>query len=68
MKKRILLLTPPLLQTNTPYPATMHLAGFLKSRGFKVFQRDLTSSRSGFATTSIPTSASRATPSTSAAQ
>ena len=41
MKKRILLLTPPLLQTNTPYPATMHLAGFLKSRGFKVFQRDL---------------------------
>ena len=106
MKKRILLLTPPLLQTNTPYPATMHLAGFLKSRGFKVFQRDLsikvardvllkygdettdelleflsgpapiaarrarrlTSLRSGFATTLIPTSASRATPSTSAAR
>ena len=41
MKKRLLLLTPPLLQTNTPYPATMHLAGFLKSRGFTVFQRDL---------------------------
>jgi len=38
---RILLLTPPLLQTNTPYPATMHLAGFLESRGFDVHQRDL---------------------------
>ena len=38
---RILLLTPPLLQTNTPYPATMHLAGFLESKGFDVHQRDL---------------------------
>ena len=38
---RILLLTPPLLQTNTPYPATMHLTGFLESRGFDVHQRDL---------------------------
>ena len=41
MTKRLLLLTPPLLQTNTPYPATMHLTGFLKSRGCDVFQRDL---------------------------
>ena len=40
-KSRILLLTPPLLQTNTPYPATMHLTGFLESRGFDVHQRDL---------------------------
>ena len=40
-KKRLLLLTPPLLQPNTPFPATMHLAGFLKSRGFDVAQRDL---------------------------
>ena len=40
-KTRILLLTPPLLQTNTPYPATMHLTGFLESRGFDVHQRDL---------------------------
>ena len=39
--KRLLLLTPPLLQPNTPYPATMHLAGYLKSRGFDVAQRDL---------------------------
>lgn len=38
---RILLLTPPLLQTNTPYPATMHLTGFLESHGFDVHQRDL---------------------------
>ena len=41
MKKRLLLLTPPLLQTNTPYPATMHLTGYLKSRGCDVHQRDL---------------------------
>ena len=40
-KTRILLLTPPLLQTNTPYPATMHLTGFLESKGFDVHQRDL---------------------------
>jgi len=39
--QRILLLTPPLLQTNTPYPATMHLTGFFSSRGFDVHQRDL---------------------------
>ena len=38
---KLLLLIPPLLQPNTPYPATMHLAGFLKSRGFDVAQRDL---------------------------
>ena len=40
-KQRILLLTPPLLQTNTPYPATMHLTGFLESKGVDVHQRDL---------------------------
>ena len=39
--KKLLLLTPPLLQPNTPYPATMHLAGYLKSRGLCVAQRDL---------------------------
>jgi radical SAM superfamily enzyme YgiQ (UPF0313 family) len=36
-----LLLTPPLLQPNAPYPATMHLTGFLESRGESVEQRDL---------------------------
>ena len=40
-KTRILLLTPPLLQTNTPYPATMHLTGFLETKGLDVHQRDL---------------------------
>ena len=38
---RLLLLTPPLVQTNTPYPATMLLTGFLRERGFEVHQRDL---------------------------
>ena len=37
----LLLLTPPLVQTNTPYPATMHLTGFLESFGVDVHQRDL---------------------------
>ena len=41
MKKRLLLLTPPLLQPNCPYPATMHLTGYLEERGFDVHQRDL---------------------------
>lgn len=41
MSERLLLLTPPLLQPNCPYPATMHLTGFLKSKGFDVHQRDL---------------------------
>ena len=39
--KRLLLLTPPLLQTNTPYPATMHLTGYLRGIGYDVWQRDL---------------------------
>lgn len=38
---RLLLLTPPLLQPNTPYPATAHLTGFLESRGVDVHQCDL---------------------------
>lgn len=38
---RCLLLTPPFVQTNTPYPATMHLTGYLRSRGYDVEQRDL---------------------------
>ena len=40
-RERLLLLTPPFVQTNAPYPATPHLTGFLKSRGFEVAQRDL---------------------------
>jgi hypothetical protein len=37
---KILLLTPPMTQLNTPYPATAYLTGFLKSRGYEVTQRD----------------------------
>ena len=40
-RNRLLLLTPPLLQPNCPYPATMHLTGFLAAKGFDVHQRDL---------------------------
>ncbi len=38
---RLLLLTPPLMQPNCPYPATAHLTGFLESLGYDVHQRDL---------------------------
>lgn len=41
MSKRLLLITPPLLQPNCPYPATAHLTGFLSDHGFDVHQRDL---------------------------
>ncbi len=38
---RILLLTPPLVQLNTPYPAIPLLSGFLRSLGADVAQADL---------------------------
>lgn len=38
---KYLLLTPPLTQLNTPYPATAVLKGFLQSRGMEVDQGDL---------------------------
>lgn len=38
---RILLVTPPLTQLNTPYPATAYLTGFLSGRGYTVHQADL---------------------------
>lgn len=38
---RILLVTPPLTQLNTPYPATACLTGYLRSKGFLVSQTDL---------------------------
>ena len=41
MTIKILLITPPFTQLNTPYPATPYLKGFLKSRGHEVFQVDL---------------------------
>jgi radical SAM superfamily enzyme YgiQ (UPF0313 family) len=39
--QRILLITPPLLQPNTPYAASPVLAGFLQAQGFAVAQADL---------------------------
>jgi radical SAM superfamily enzyme YgiQ (UPF0313 family) len=38
---RILLVTPPLTQLNTPYPATAYIKGFLGGRGYAVTQADL---------------------------
>ena len=37
---RILLVTPPMLQFNAPYPATPYLAGYLKAKGYSVTQWD----------------------------
>ncbi|TGE19945.1 B12-binding domain-containing radical SAM protein [Hymenobacter elongatus] len=37
----ILLITPPLTQLNTPYPATAYIKGFLGGRGYRVTQADL---------------------------
>lgn len=37
---KILLITPPMTQLNTPYPATAYLTGFLRSRGFETVQAD----------------------------
>lgn len=38
---RVLLITPPMVQLNTPYPATTVLAGFLQLQGIRVAQADL---------------------------
>ena len=40
-KDKILFLTPPFVQLNTPYPATTQLVGWLASLGVAVAQRDL---------------------------
>ncbi|MDQ3232655.1 MAG: radical SAM protein [Pseudobdellovibrionaceae bacterium] len=39
-RPKILLLTPPMTQLNTPYPATAYLTGFLQMHGYTVEQRD----------------------------
>ncbi len=36
-----LLITPPLIQMNSPYPATAYLSGYLRKQGLPVEQRDL---------------------------
>lgn len=38
---KILLVTPPFTQLNTPYPASPYLAGYLKKCGYEVAQLDL---------------------------
>jgi len=38
---KILLITPPMTQLNTPYPATAYLTGFLQQQNYAVSQRDL---------------------------
>lgn len=37
----ILLITPPFVQPNCPYPATAYLTGFLRRKGYKVEQADI---------------------------
>jgi len=37
---RVLLLTPPMTQLNTPYPATAYLTGFLRKQGVDAVQAD----------------------------
>jgi len=37
---RILFLTPPMTQLNTPYPATAYLTGFLRKNGYDALQAD----------------------------
>jgi len=38
---RILSIIPPMTQLNTPYPSTAYLTGFLRSRGLRAEQADL---------------------------
>ncbi|GAB3900939.1 radical SAM protein [Larkinella knui] len=41
MEQKILFITPPFTQLNTPYPATAYLKGFLNTKGFRSHQVDL---------------------------
>ncbi len=41
MKTKVLLITPPFTQLNTPYPATPYLKGYLNTQSIKSFQLDL---------------------------
>jgi radical SAM superfamily enzyme YgiQ (UPF0313 family) len=41
IEMHILSIIPPMTQLNTPYPSTAYLTGFLRSRGFKAEQADL---------------------------
>lgn len=41
MTTKVLLITPPFTQLNTPYPATAYLKGFLNTRSIVSYQCDL---------------------------
>lgn len=41
MQSKLLLITPPFTQLNTPYPATPYLKGFLRTKGIEAAQDDL---------------------------
>jgi radical SAM superfamily enzyme YgiQ (UPF0313 family) len=41
LNKKVLFITPPFTQLNTPYPATGYLKGFLNTKGFESNQVDL---------------------------
>lgn len=41
MSQKLLLITPPFTQLNTPYPATCYLKGFLNTKSISSFQVDL---------------------------
>ncbi|MDD3108551.1 MAG: radical SAM protein, partial [Alistipes sp.] len=41
MMEKLLLITPPFVQVNCPYPATAYLKGYLQRRGYAVSQYDL---------------------------
>ena len=41
MSKKVLLITPPFVQLNTPYPATAYLKGYLNTLNVSSFQADL---------------------------
>ncbi len=41
MSQKVLLITPPFTQLNTPYPATAYLKGFLNTRNISSYQCDL---------------------------
>ncbi|GAB3170931.1 B12-binding domain-containing radical SAM protein [Telluribacter humicola] len=41
LKQKILFITPPFTQLNTPYPATAYLKGFLNTKGYESHQADL---------------------------
>ena len=42
MNQRVLFITPPFTQLNTPYPATAYLKGFLNTKNINIYARNST--------------------------